>query len=53
MKFARFRVDGYDYYGQVDGDRLRAIQGDLSRTAGSPEPSTPWTGSRSFLPHAQ
>jgi len=29
MKFARFRVDGHDYYGQLDGDRLRAIQGDL------------------------
>ena len=29
MKFARFRVDGYDYYGQVEADRLRAIQGDL------------------------
>ena len=29
MKFARFRVDGYDYYGRVEGDRLRAIQGDL------------------------
>lgn len=29
MKIARFRADGYDYYGQVEGDRLRAIQGDL------------------------
>lgn len=29
MKFARFGVDGYDYHGLVEGERLRAIQGDL------------------------
>ena len=29
MKFSRFRVDGDDYYGQIEADRLRTIQGDL------------------------
>jgi 2-keto-4-pentenoate hydratase/2-oxohepta-3-ene-1,7-dioic acid hydratase in catechol pathway len=29
MKLARFRVDGWESYGVVEGDRVRVIQGDI------------------------
>ena len=29
MKLARFRVDGLESYGLVDGDNIKAIQGDI------------------------
>jgi len=29
MKLARFRVDGWESYGVVEGDRVRVIQGSI------------------------
>ena len=29
MKLARFRVDGWESYGLVEGDRVRVIQGSI------------------------
>lgn len=29
MKFGRFRVDGYEYQGKLEGDRLYVVEGDL------------------------
>lgn len=29
MRYARFQVDGWESYGQIDGNRIRVIQGDL------------------------